>query len=993
MFGDSFFVALDNFLHGLNDSIGKSAASQCRLETLVNKHVIAADDDSLVSCIRLRGTVNLIGNEEYDTVNDKVTEGIASRMSKPGHGIQFLFRYDPDASADLAGLFRQSRITASNLGLDVGMLFDDMEESINRYCASEQTFVAVWTRPNSLPPSTQRGARKARIKERKGVAYWDPPGSQTIMRGLKEITDSHEAFVDSLLRIFSSAGLLADVMDAHSILWHARNIIDRNRTSRDWRALLPGDPPPHGLAEPGEHELFRFVYPSIGRQIYPRDPINVGNFLQVGESWHASAIMSLPPQKIQPFNMLFKSMLAAKIPWAVSFLVESDGFEGMAVKRLLNAVLALSSSDNKMLKKAFDELHEMYMQNQAIVRLRVVFSTSLHGESDRSVAVDILSKRMAALVAAAQSWGSPDVSDVVDDPLLGLQATLPCVMPKSPGTAAAAPLDDVVSMLPLSRPASIWDEGNLVFRSPDGKLMPCQVGSSKQAAWVDLGVSPMGGGKSVLLNTINFAFCTQPGLARLPWLSVTDVGPSSSGLIELIRAGLPNDKKWLAQYHRLRMERDYAINVFDTPLGMYEPLPRHFSFLVNFISLLSTGLNDNAPQDAIAGIARSCIKAAYEEVSPRHNPKLYTRHAHTGIDAALESLGFAMDHRTSWWEVADFLFDQGREHDAISAQRYAVPLLPEVAGMAKRDIVTGVYRNKTAGQELVTDYFWRCLVDAVSAYPILGMPTRFDIGDAQIVSLDLDEVAPRGGPDADRQAAVMYMLANHVLGSRFFLMPKDAECASPRYRAWHAQRIDAIRQDPKRICWDEAHRVMRNANVARQVAGDIEIISRESRKWNLSLGLYSQDIADYPDIIIELATSIYIMGVGTVRAAEILRARFGLNQTAFEAMQRLGTPDRRGANFLAVFKTSRGQTVQALTNTIGVVSLWAFSTTSEDVTVRNKLYGILGVSETLKRLAGKYPGGVKAEIETRKLVVMARGWMDDNIDHIAAIVEEIVRME
>ena len=52
---------------------------------------------------------------------------------------------------------------------------------------------------------------------------------------------------------------------------------------------------------------------------------------------------------------------------------------------------------------------------------------------------------------------------------------------------------------------------------------------------------------------------------------------------------------------------------------------------------------------------------------------------------------------------------------------------------------------------------------AVREYPILSRVTAFDIGDARVVSLDLDEVAKTGGEAADRQTAVMYMLARYVL--------------------------------------------------------------------------------------------------------------------------------------------------------------------------------------------------------------------------------------
>ena len=56
----------------------------------------------------------------------------------------------------------------------------------------------------------------------------------------------------------------------------------------------------------------------------------------------------------------------------------------------------------------------------------------------------------------------------------------------------------------------------------------------------------------------------------------------------------------------------------------------------------------------------------------------------------------------------------------------------------------------------------------LDAYVVLKEPTHFDLGDAQIVSLDLDEVATRGGEIQDRQSAIMYMLARQCAPAAAF---------------------------------------------------------------------------------------------------------------------------------------------------------------------------------------------------------------------------------
>ena len=98
-------------------------------------------------------------------------------------------------------------------------------------------------------------------------------------------------------------------------------------------------------------------------------------------------------------------------------------------------------------------------------------------------------------------------------------------------------------MWPL-RSASPWKEGSLLFRTQDGKIMPFAPNSSEQAAWIDLGVAPMGGGKSVFLNAMNFAFVTQAGLSRLPWLSIVD-GAVSFRPYHALKENLPEGKSTL----------------------------------------------------------------------------------------------------------------------------------------------------------------------------------------------------------------------------------------------------------------------------------------------------------------------------------------------------------------------------------------------------------------------------------------------------------------
>ncbi len=195
------------------------------------------------------------------------------------------------------------------------------------------------------------------------------------------------------------------------------------------------------------------------------------------------------------------------------------------------------------------------------------------------------------------------------------------------------------------------------------------------------------------------------------------------------------------------------------------------------------------------------------------------------------------------------------------------------------------------------------------------------------------------------------------------------------------------------LCYDEAHRVTGNTSVAGQLLADMTTMARESRKWNLSIGLYTQSIDDIPKIIIELSSTIVILGAGTDKGIAELSDRFALNGACRHALSHLGKPGPAGSNLVALFRTGAGLSQLVLSMTIGGQALWAFSTTTEDVSIRNSLYRRMEPSEALRRLAARFPGGsAKAEVERRRRQVTDQSGVDDVlVNVIQEVVNEIAQ--
>ncbi len=995
---DRFFSFVDDFLYNLNDIFKQPVSSYCRLQTTMGDHTLVADDGSMISIMECHGNLNLAGDEELRTTVQRLLTGLNSRMKDAGHCIQVVMTYDPDqAHEEVKEKFQPSRTTLRNLNINIDPVMDDWESAIAQYCSAEHVLIVAWTRPFCLSkPEEKKAGRNMRKNH---LSAPSGPLIQNVGKVMVELTEQHSGFLSILEEAFKHAAVFTDILNCHEALWWVRHEIDPAFTSRDWKACIPGDRLPMKLSDKSwaPDDITEFSYKPLAEQVFPREGEKKSRTtFRIGDHIHAPLSLELAPQTPLPFNMLFRRLVNKEMPFRTSFLLEGCPIPlMMSIKKQFANGLSFTSSVNKQYSLAVDQLQARLIKGITNVKFSANFDTWVIDDQTPEC-TKLLQKRRADLVSAIQAWGTCDCSEISGDPLLGVAATIPALMPTSPAPSTMPPLEDVLYMMPFTRTASIWQEGSLIFRTPDGKIMPYTQGSSKQSAWIDVGFGPMGTSKSVCLNTINWGFLTQPGLTSLPYLTILDIGGSSEGLIRLLQSVLPREQQHIAQSFSLRLDPDYSINPCDLPLGCQKPIDRHISFLVNLLCLFATPLGDTAPPNGIPGIARKAITAAYEEFSDEINPKLYTHGVDPMIDELVEGLNIPTDERTTWREISKFLFKQEMFREASLAQRYAVPLVPDIAALVKTERVASMYKDeKTPFGTPVPDYFWRSIIEAIQAYPILKYPTRFEIGDeTKIVSIDLEEVAPKGGADANRQTSVMLMLARHAGASHFFMKPGDINYVPELYKPYHIKRLQDLERQPKRLCYDELHRYIVDDAIAKQLTDDLKTAARESRKWDLHIGLYSQKILDIPKTILELATSIFVLGAGTQIDVNYIVETFGLNESAWHAIRNLRQPRPQGATMFALFKVrdTNGYACQLLTNTLGKMALWAFSSTKEDRNVRNPLYKKLGTLKTLTLLAKRYPGGIKDIVQSRKNMITETSNLETAKDVTEEIINEILQL-
>jgi len=1000
----SLIEGLDNAFIWMGQATKQNLSDYCDLETAQDEHTLVSRDGSLMSLLRLDGVTSIIGNDNFlDSIVDPMESALSNSMKNKTHMVQVFFTYDPDRTQnEIRRLNAPAYETMARLGLDLKDMLEEKVSNLSGWSCYESCHIGLWTRPGGLTKTEKKiSAKRTKTANKDVVSNF--ARSQNPNKGNMIIADRHRAFVTSTLDDLKACGVVAELLSSHDAVKETRMSVDPQFTDHNWKACLPGDKAlpelRRGFLQAEEWDV---VWPKLSWQVCPRDAkIVADNVVQVGSRIYAPIYVDLFPRRPKPFGDIFVRLMNSNLPWRASFLIEGAGMSGMSMKKLMAQLLGFTNGQNKLVSRALDELQE-YSQSKAVVKFRGAFCTWANKGHEEE-----LGRRSADLATAIQNWGECDVSEMTGDPVAGFASTAVGFSYNHIGTPAAAPLYDVLKMMPLAQPTSPWQDGAVTFRSPQGKLLPYQPGSSKQTTWITLIFARPGSGKSVLMNMTNLALCLAPAIKRLPRIAIIDIGPSSAGLISLLKEALPDSQKHYAEYHRMRMTREFAVNPFDTQLGCRFPTALEQQFLINMVGLLVTDINSEEPFTGMTGLVAQVVNEMYRRCSDSEMPHAYARGVDPVVDKAMTQTLMPIDTRTTWWEVVDYLFLKGRMHEATLAQRHAVPLLAEASLCAQDEKIRSQVKDLaiSTGENIVAA-FTRMIAESLVAYPILARPTAFDIGDSRVVSLDLDEVAKTGGPVADRQTAVMYMLARYVLARDFYItlealsdMPYSVEAKiecpahvpAQAYRDHHRTRIENIREDLKRICYDEFHRTAKAKTVRLQVLVDM----REGRKWGVDVTLASQALEDFDSVMIEFATTIFVMDGGSKQVVDGVGEVFGFKDPVERSalMNSVRGPQAGGGTFLAKFITKKGIYTMLLTSTLGPIELWAFSTTVADVALRNKLYTKLGPKAARRVLGEKFPNGsADEEINKRKNALRQSGFavQGDGENVIDTLVEELL---
>ena len=372
----------------------------------------------------------------------------------------------------------------------------------------------------------------------------------------------------------------------------------------------------------------------------------------------------------------------------------------------------------------------------------------------------------------------------------------------------------------------------------------------------------------------------------------------------------------------------------------------------------------------------------------RAQPETYKAGHDPIVDEAVGKLRFALMQATTYWELVDACFRAGMLYEAEVVQRYAAPVLNDLVAFAASKEIADEYGNTKVENGLpIHSAFILGVREAINDFPIFSSHTRFDIGSARVMALDLQDVALIGSDAATKQTALMYMIARQSFMKKVAFSKEDLPFFDPLYRAYYERLISEIIEDYKVLCMDEYHKTGGHPLLELQTLTD----GRESRKWLLEIVLSSQLMEDF-GALTKIATSYFVLDAGTDETRRWFRTNVGLTPVEESALTNyVHGAGAHGATFLARFVTKSATYSQLFTMTAGPMRLWALSTTAEDRKLRSLLYAAMPGNEARAALARRFPSG-----SCKKMVEKLKGEMFNEADFVdddmaASVVERIAK--
>ena len=965
-------------------AVSRDLPDYCDLETVVRltdddrirhpelsaPYIMVTQNGDYVSVYEISGSYRE-SDEKLPSTHDDAWQGRLQRMTEtltahyrnPGHRISIVHECDPDGGkAEMQRLLTPQYQSLRRTGLKLQYLLDEQITKLSPWVNRERVWLVCYTGRNVLAGYELRD-ENARIA---ALVKASPPaafGQNPLLSELAGLKIRHDAFLSQVERALgdSGKGVLMRRIDAHEAGRVLRMQTDPG-TGADWQPLLPDDHIiPRGVRQ-GD-DATSLLAPWLNFQVMGAGVEEIrNNLLKINGVWHGTVAVNLGPQNPQSF-----AKLRELIPRSVPFRIRQDLMPG-GMRRLGGKHAVLSFTEwvpgLKPIFESISLLAEREMHEPVCV---MTITAATWGDSPETV-----TRNLTLLQQAFTSWGICGVTQTFGDPVKAWVATLTASSVASGPCLMYPPLSEALNLMPLTRPTTAWsEEGNAVFITPDGKLMPVALSASNQTKKTTIVAGESGGGKSVLINRQPIIL-SMSAQRHLPFFAGIEKGFSALGMVSILRTALPAERQDEVLSIILRNEEKSCRNLFDIQLGLTTPLSYESEFMTNALTALCIDPGTGEPPNSrdTATILRRLVNDAFK--AAQEDPRRFEPGLIPEVDAALEAAAIWDAHpeyrdNATWYEVRDLLQDANQTDAAQRAQFQAVPELadmaPRLTSTDYRDIYGNIQRDGSS--EPLIEYLARCLRDACGQYRMFAGRTRYMISPkARVITVDIQYVAGNKSKAGYLQTGMMYLFAGHIAGGDFVLPQYQDELFPSLHTRWHKlhrARVQQLDEEVKTKQYDELH----NAKGVPFIFPMLETENREERKFGVRTVLSSQYFRDMPEALRQSANNVFMVGVDP-EDRRLLKERFKVPDVTLDRFERMGSgasADGSGVPFLGIFRIKGGSTIaHIMKNTVGPEELWGHNTTPEDMSLRRTLAKAVGEDTARRILARFFPNGSAVKV-------------------------------
>ncbi|MFT6905813.1 MAG: intracellular multiplication protein IcmB [Oleiphilaceae bacterium] len=929
-----------------------------------NTPVYATDSGSLVSVIKILGTKHYVTDESHQECIRFLNENIRQRIKSKDIEMCWVHIHDDDEPASrevLEAALKPSRSVSAIQGLQNKSFFAEQVEILLDSVQSEKTYLCLWTNYNK-----NKVGKISKIPEKKALGVQDTIG----LKIGELLFDEHITRVKVIQNRMESSGILTELLSNSEMAIMLANMLDKesnanfmprffghisklNKFTKEEEQAKYTIRTPQNVKLGIKGEDYSVVFPPrLGHQLWRSNPVSMAGGVKIGNIIYGSLMVTLTPDGSYGFNSLVADAGRAGVPFRIAMKMNSDT-RGMVNSKYVLANLLSSlpmHGENKTLRDAISQMFSLMRRGRTLLSVQMTLTTW-------DANPDNLRRKLSSLQAALGSWGAQSVF-MSDDPLQGAISTLPPYTKSNPAPPTIGPSEEILDMTPITRPALPWKTGSMLFISKTGKLMPFQPMSNLMAHHVYLVAGEPGYGKSLACANILIALVESQD--RLPYMAVSDVGKSSKGFIDYLISILPASEKHKVEYYSMQNSREYAINMADTPLGMRFPPEDTKAFIIEMLLLgVSSGSEKGETIVNVRNVLSGAVELAYQrkaDSGPRSEPARFQethtsdRYWNSVIQPALDKIDIELDEDVTYWALVDALYDAGSYRAAIMIQRFAMPLLRDIADAALEK--NSLSNTDMGGGISYSDYIYSQLNLMYSEYEIMQVPTQLDLANTKVVAFNLEDVCLSNNDfNSQRKGTIFFGLTSRLQANKFFWNKERLKEIPEKYRPFHDTVISEIQETRNFYFADEQQRFS-SFPMAVKIP---ETIASEGRKRGVGVMLASQRPIEFSDRMVELSTARFLVGFSKSSIKGVVD-RFSLDSTE-EALlsSQITMPTSEGSKMVVQFETEKGTFSQFVRFKVGRKRLWGLSTKDQSAMLREKVVEEFGYEAALGILAKLYP--------------------------------------